>query len=56
MYLSTLFCQILLILPISLSKDVVQVLCNFNADLQKRDVFGAMPAVASNFMTFSKGV
>ena len=24
-------------------KDVVQVLCNFDADLQKRDVFGAMP-------------
>lgn len=23
--------------------DVVQVLCNFDADLQKRDVFGAMP-------------
>ena len=29
------------------SKDVVQVLCNFSADLQKRDVFGAMPVAAS---------
>ena len=45
----------------SFSEDVVQVLCNFDADLQKRDVFGAMPVAGlgnlrqmslSNLMAF----